>query len=115
MTPFQWTLLGLTGLILLWMLLKRRGDVTPEAAKKLVSDGALLLDVRTAAEFSMGHLPGAVNIPLDQLGSRLGKLEPKDRAIVVYCLSGSRSAAAKGALKSAGFEKVANLGAMSRW
>jgi phage shock protein E len=115
MTPFQWTLLAVAGLLLVWMLLKRRGDITPEAAKQLVSEGALLLDVRTAAEFSSGHLPGATNIPLGELGSRLKKLEPKDRAIVVYCLSGTRSAAAAGTLKGAGFEKVANLGAMSRW
>ena len=115
MTPFQWALLGLMTALIVWMLLKRRGDISAEDAKKQVSDGALLLDVRTTGEFSAGHLPNALNIPLSELSARLEKLEPKDRTIIVYCLSGTRSASAVGALKRAGFEKVSNLGAMSRW
>jgi len=102
-------------LLVLWTVLKRRGDTSPEEARKLVADGALLLDVRTEGEFSSGHLPKATNIPLHELGAKLDKLGSKERAIVVYCLSGSRSSAAARVLRGAGFAKVANLGSMSRW
>ena len=115
MSTFQWAVLGLMGLGIGWMLLVRRGDVSPEDARRLVGEGALLLDVRTVAEFSSGHLPNAMNVPLGELDAKLRELGAKDRAIVVYCLSGTRSAMAKRALERAGFQKVVNLGAMSRW
>jgi rhodanese-related sulfurtransferase len=115
MSTFQWALLALTGALLLWMLLKRRGDVSPDEARAMLDDGGLLLDVRSAAEFSTGHLPGAENVPLGDLGKKLLKLGPKTRPIVVYCLSGARSGVAASMLKRAGFERVRNLGAMSRW
>jgi rhodanese-related sulfurtransferase len=83
-------------------------------AKELVSQGALLLDVRTPAEFSTGHVSGAKNIPVQELATRMSELPPKPRAIVVYCKSGGRSAAAASLLKNAGYQ-VHDLGAMSNW
>jgi phage shock protein E len=115
MTAFQWVLLALTAALLLFMLRRRFGDVSPSQARELVGSGALLLDVRTPGEFASGHLPGALNVPVGELGGRLEGLGPKERAIVVYCASGVRSAAAAGMLERAGFAKVRNLGAMSRW
>jgi len=114
-TPVQWILVGLMVLMIGLMVRRRFGDVSVAEAKSLVSAGALLLDVRTEGEFSSGHLPNALNIPLGELGARMSKLEPKERPVVVYCASGVRSAAAAGALRSAGFAKVKNLGAMTRW
>jgi phage shock protein E len=111
----QWVLIGLTLLLVGWMLLKRRGDITAEEARRWVENGALLLDVRTATEFSAGHLPSARNVPVGELQRKLNEIGAKDRPIVVYCLSGSRSAMAKRLLQSAGFQKIANLGSMSRW
>jgi rhodanese-related sulfurtransferase len=84
-------------------------------ARRLVAEGARLLDVRTPAEFSGGHIPGAVNIPIDDLERRLGELEPKDRPIVVYCQSGVRSADAARILEGAGHARVYDLGGMSDW
>ncbi len=55
-----------------------------EAASLLAGDGVVLLDVRPGIEFESGHIPGAVNIPLDELAERLGEL-PRDRLIVTYC------------------------------
>lgn len=115
MSPFQWVLLALTVVLVGWMIAKRRGDVSPDEAKRWVEEGALLLDVRTAAEFAAGHLPKAKNVPVAELEHQLAELGSKDRAIVVYCQSGSRSALAKSVLKAAGFQKIANLGAMARW
>ena len=56
----------------------------------LVEDGGFLLDVRTAGEFRRGHIQGAVNVPIDEVRDRLGEL-PRDRTLLVYCLTGIRS------------------------
>lgn len=89
-------------------------------AHKLVSEGALLLDVRSPEEFSGGHLKGAVNIPVEDLESKMAEVQKlvggdKKKPIVVYCASGARSKYAKKALVKAGHEQVSNLGAMSNW
>lgn len=83
--------------------------------RELVAAGATLLDVRTPEEFAEGHLDGAINIPVDQLASRVAELGPHERAVVVYCRSGRRSASASQTLRDAGFTDVHDLGAMSNW
>lgn len=67
-----------------------------------------LLDVRTPQEFASGHIPGAVNIPVDDLRSRLGEL-PKDRKIAAYCQGGQRGYLATRILLQAGYS-AANVG-----
>ena len=67
-----------------------------------------LLDVRTPQEFAAGHIPGAVNIPVDDLRSRLGEL-PRDREIAAYCQVGQRGYLATRILRQAGFQAV-NIG-----
>jgi rhodanese-related sulfurtransferase len=67
-----------------------------------------LLDVRTPSEFASGHIPESLNVPVDELRSRLGEL-PRDREIVVYCQVGQRGYLATRILLQAGF-KVVNLG-----
>jgi NADPH-dependent 2,4-dienoyl-CoA reductase/sulfur reductase-like enzyme/rhodanese-related sulfurtransferase len=67
-----------------------------------------LLDVRTPQEFGAGHLPEAVNIPVDDLRSRLGEL-PHDQEIAVYCQVGQRGYLATRILRQAGFDAV-NVG-----
>jgi rhodanese-related sulfurtransferase len=64
-----------------------------------------LLDVRTAEEFAEGHLPGAINLPVDELRQRSGEL-PKDRAIVAYCQVGQRGYLATRLLRQRGFDVV---------
>lgn len=98
-----------------FLLFKRLGQVKPEAAHSMVKSGAKLVDVRSPGEFSSGHLPGAVNVPLPELEGQLAKLGPKDKPVVLYCASGTRSAMARSKLKGLGFTQVFNLGAMSRW
>lgn len=91
------------------------GDVSGSQARQLVRAGARLVDVRTPDEFAAGHLPGAVNIPLAELGHRLDELEPRDGAVVLYCRSGNRSGQAKALLARAGFTTLHDLGPMSAW
>ena len=75
----------------------------------------LIIDVRTRSEFNSGHIPGAVNIPHDELPGRLGELE-SGQEIVVYCERGGRSTAAASALRGAGFSTVLHLeGDMGAW
>jgi rhodanese-related sulfurtransferase len=74
-----------------------------------------VLDVRTPDEYAAGYVPGAVNIPHDQLASRLSEV-PKDREVVVYCRSGRRSEIAGQVLAEHGYTKLEHLqGDMMGW
>jgi thioredoxin 1 len=74
------------------------------------TDGAVLLDVRTPAEFTEGHLAGAVNIDIYDAGfmDKIGKLD-KSAPTYVYCRSGNRSGTAVRAMKQMGFAELYNL------
>lgn len=77
----------------------------------LAENPPFLLDVRTAKEFDeTGHIAGAVNVPLQELMTNLGKLPSKDTPIVIYCASGHRGAVALMGLRLLGYEKAINLG-----
>ena len=89
-------------------------EVDPSAGQAMVEGGATLLDVRHPEEWEAGHAPDAVLVPLDQLGDRYTEL-PTDRAIVVICRSGARSAKATEALVGAGYEAVNLAGGMKAW
>lgn len=96
------------------------GDVGEISQDELLAGrpaGALVLDVRTRAEYAAGHVPGALNIPHDELGARLAELEGvSDRPVVVYCKSGFRAGIASALLTDAGFTQVYHLtGHMSDW
>lgn len=77
--------------------------------KALIAQGAKVIDVRTPGEFASGHIKGAVNIPLDQVGAKMKTLD-KSKTYVMCCRSGMRSGNATRIMKSAGFEKVYNGG-----
>jgi rhodanese-related sulfurtransferase len=72
----------------------------------------IIVDVRTRGEFAGGAYPGAVNIELDQLQSRLNELGDKSRDITVYCASGARSAYAQRMLMQMGYTNVKNGGGL---
>ena len=69
--------------------------------------GAVILDVRSAAEYAGGHVPGAVNVPLNQIPAMD---RPKDAPLFLYCQSGARSLRGCKALDKLGFTRVTNLG-----
>lgn len=85
------------------------------AAKKLVAGGARLVDVRTPEEFATEHLDGAVNVPIELVGTPLSDLGPKDAPLVLYCASGRRASHAAELLRTRGFTRVYELGAMTKW
>lgn len=76
---------------------------------EVIARGAVIIDVRTSGEFAGGHAKGSTNIPLNILGSQLGKLR-KDKPIITCCASGMRSASARSMLLSKGFTEVHNAG-----
>jgi len=91
-----------------------RPQETPAAPAAPKLDGLLVVDVRSPGEFASGAYPGAVNIPLDILPSRLGELGQKDRELVVYCASGARSGYAERLLVQQGFVNVRNGGGLAQ-
>jgi phage shock protein E len=76
---------------------------------KLLEAGALVVDVRTPAEFNSAAAPGSLNIPLNQIQARANELDPA-KTILVCCASGTRSGIAAGILKQQGFKSVVNAG-----
>jgi rhodanese-related sulfurtransferase len=81
----------------------------PAADYAAVVDGdTQFIDVREPNEVAAGTLPGTVNIPLGELPTRIGELDP-DRRVVLLCRSGGRSTTAARALTAAGFTDVVNL------
>ena len=74
-----------------------------------------VLDVRTPQEYADGHVPGAVNVPYDQLASRLAEV-PKDKDVVLYCKSGRRAGIAADVLAANGYTRLSHLeGDMNAW
>lgn len=91
-------------------------EVTPKAlAEKRRSQNITVLDVREPMEWEIGHIDGAVQIPLRELSSRLHELD-REREVVAYCRSGQRSAMALRILREAGFTKARHLrGGLLAW
>ncbi len=81
------------------------------------AEAPLLLDVRSAAEFAGGHIPGSVNIPHDQLAARIGEIAMhRERGVVVYCERGGRAVAAASVLAAERFTSIQHMqGDMSGW
>ena len=76
----------------------------------------ILFDVRTAAEYTSGHIPGAESLPLGRLRKECKKRIPsKSMGIIVYCRSGVRSRIAAVRLKKFGYSNVLNLGSIRNW
>ncbi len=74
--------------------------------------GAVLIDVREADEFREGHIPGAVSVPLSAVN---GLNYPKDAALFLYCLRGTRSLRAAGILRKMGYEHVKSIGGIAAY
>jgi len=80
-------------------------EVSREQARRMVEEGAQLVDVRTDHEWDAGHIAGARHVPLPELPQRTAELD-KDKPVVVYCRGGNRSSMATAALADAGYDAV---------
>jgi phage shock protein E len=72
--------------------------------KTLVENGALIVDVRSTAEYQSGNIKGSVNMPVDQIKSKIEQLKAKNTPVITCCKSGARSGMAKSILKAHGIE-----------
>jgi rhodanese-related sulfurtransferase len=114
----RWVLTAVTLIAVgaaLYLFFGRGREIQGGEARKLVAAGARLLDVRSPDEYAGGHLPGAINIPVQELDRRLAEAGPRDGELILYCRSGHRSARAAAILREHGFTKVHNLGPMTAW
>ena len=91
--------------------MNQRQTIACEDARKLVADGAHLVDVRTPREYAQGALPGAVNVPLQNLLAGIQQLG-RDKPIILYCASGARSQQAAQALSLFGHSSGHDLGGL---
>ncbi|MFR4383649.1 MAG: rhodanese-like domain-containing protein [Phascolarctobacterium sp.] len=88
-----------------------------ELQKKLTAkENFILLDVRTHEEFADGHIPGSILLPYDAVAQKAATmLTDKNKAIIVYCRSGRRSAIAADSLRQLGYKHVRDFGGINRW
>ena len=78
--------------------------------------GYIILDVRTPEEFADKHIPGAINIPNETIGTEeIPELPDKDRLIMVYCRSGNRSKQASEKLATLGYTNIVEFGGINDW
>ncbi|QIG89525.1 rhodanese-like domain-containing protein [Chryseobacterium sp. POL2] len=92
-------------------LKKLFGSEDSERLVEVINNGATLIDVRSKGEFASGSVKNAVNIPLNEISSKVKSLKNKEN-IVVFCRSGMRSKQAQSILKQAGITNVFNGGSL---
>jgi len=93
-------------------------QISPEEAIALMKEetGYIILDVRTTEEFAEAHIPGAINIPNETIGTaNIPELPDKDQMILVYCRSGNRSKQASEKLAALGYTSILEFGGINHW
>lgn len=105
-------------LLLLFQYFNRQksSHLTTDGLKEAMASKTPLIDVRSPGEFSSGHIPGAINIPVDQLEKVVQKkFKDKDQPLILCCRSGARSKRGKSILEKIGYTKVDDFGAIHHW
>ena len=111
----RYLILVVVAVIGVFVYLRLRGSISAKQAREFLQAGAVVIDVRTEGEYASGALPGARNLPLDQLGDRIRQEVPDRESVVLcHCLSGMRSAQATGLLRKMGYRHAFNLGGYRR-
>jgi len=109
------TILVIAAIVAVIFMMKKSGQISAKDALEKLRNGALVIDVRSAGEFSSGHLPMAINIPLDEIEIALPKrVKDKNQALLLHCASGMRSGMAKSKLAGMGYTNAFNLGSYGR-
>ena len=93
----------------------KQPDINDGVNKYRAAAGAVLLDVRTAGEYSDGHIPGSKNVPLQNIENAQNIIKDKTTPIFVYCYSGARSSQAVSILKHMGYSDVTNIGGIASY
>lgn len=90
-------------------------DINQGVYAYLRHPGAKLLDVRTPAEYMLGHIPGSLNVPLHNLEEVEFLVDHKDKPLYLYCQSGNRSRMAAMELQEMGYANVYNIGGIAAY
>ena len=93
----------------------RKTDINEAIVQYQKTEDAVLLDVRTNEEYRAGHIPGSVNIPVEQIMTAPDVLKDRNVHIFSYCLRGSRSHRAVSALRRMGYTDVTNIGGIAAY
>jgi len=97
------------------LAVKRGRQISRRTARAYLRSGALVIDVRSAGEFTARHLPMAVNIPLSEIDTVIArKVQGTEQVLLLHCQGGGRSAAARRRLRALGYENAYNLGSYAR-
>jgi len=112
----NWTAVAvLVVAVAIYSIWKRASQISPRRAVAYLKDGALVIDVRSSAEFSSGHLPNAINLPVEEIETALPRrVKDKNQVLLLHCQSGMRSGMAKTKLAGLGYAHVFNLGSYAR-
>ena len=82
------------------------GNNDSEKVAEFIQNGAVIIDVRTPAEFADGHAQGSVNIPLNAIANQIGKVKKYKKPIITCCRSGARSGTAANILNNNGIDSI---------
>jgi phage shock protein E len=112
----SWIALLIVAVVFVAFLLFRRIDLlSARTARTHLQRGALIVDVRTNAEFQAHHLSNALHIPLEELESLAARrIKDRDQVLLLYCETGRRSHAARRKFAQLGYTQVFNLGSYTR-
>ena len=113
----NWKHLLIAGAAVALVFLSRGQSATlsTDQAREQLKNGALLVDVRTPAEFAEKNLPGAINLPLNSLKSGItNHVADKSKAVLLHCQTGRRSGIAEKELRSLGYTNVFNIGSFEQ-
>jgi phage shock protein E len=112
----HWTpLLILLAIVVAFTLVKRLSQISAKTARSYLQQGALVVDVRTNAEFQAHHLPHALHVPLNELEQLIARrVKDKNQVLLLHCQSGTRSQVARRRLVQLGYTHAYNLGSYAR-
>ncbi len=112
----NWILVLIVVAVVAFLLVfKRFGEVSSTAAAAYLAQGAMVVDVRSQAEFEAGHLRHAINVPLDQIDAIVTqRAKDKNQVLLLHCQSGMRSGVARRKLEALGYARAFNLGSYDR-
>lgn len=106
-----YVLIGVVLVVIFFSVTRVLGNLGAETAHEYLSQGAVVIDVRSKAEFADKSVDGVLNIPLPVLADRIGKaVSDKNTIVLLHCRSGNRSGQGAKILREMGYEKTYNLG-----
>jgi phage shock protein E len=109
------TLFALAVLLTAFLIFSRTGLISIKNARAYLKKGALVIDVRSAGEFVAGHLPIAVNLPVNEIDASWSRrIKDKNQVLLLHCQSGLRSGEAKRKLIALGCPNTFNMGSYAR-